>query len=89
MASDSNRLAYETSGGNLDASATFQQLIEYLRLSEEDARALSARRSVANDDTGAMMWAAIAKNFHKTQRMVTKLMTEKTKSSVGYAPRAN
>lgn len=83
---DSNRLNYETSAGNLDASATFQQLIEFLRKAEEDARALSARRSVAGDDSSSMQWALIARNFHRTQKVVTKLMTEKTKSSVGYAP---
>lgn len=81
---DSNRLSYETSAGNLDASATFQQLIEFLRKAEEDAMALASRRLIAHDDSGALQWKAIATNFAKARKVVTKLMTEKTKSSVGF-----
>ena len=54
-----------------DASATFQQLIEFLRKAEEDARALASRRLIAHDDSGTLQWKTIARNFHRAQKVVT------------------
>lgn len=79
-----NRLDYETIGGSLSPEITFAQLVEYLRLAEEDARSLARARKIASDDSTAFQWLAIANNFAKTQALIATLTKGKTKSSVGY-----
>lgn len=81
---ESNRLPYSTTAGNLSSEDTFKQLIEYLRLTVEDAKTLSDLRRQAKDETTALMWNVIAKNFHRTERNVINLAKGKLGSSVGY-----
>lgn len=81
-----NRLKYETLAGNLSPTDTFKQLLEQLRLAEEDARKLSNISTVRNDIAKAKAWTAFANNFHQIQLVLTSLATGKApdKSTVGY-----
>lgn len=79
-----NRLPYETTAGLLSPKATFEQLIEYLRLCEEDARVLNGLRRQADDELTASGWVVFANNFNATRRVVSELGKAKTKSIVGY-----
>lgn len=80
-----NRLEYETQGGNLSALDTFKQLLEYLRLFEEDMRSLGRLAKLRNDDSTALAYKAIAINFKKVQEIVSHLALAKAHpSSIGY-----
>lgn len=80
----SNRLDYETLAGNIDASATFKQLIEYLTLAGEDMRKMRALRKRANDDLGGEQWGAVARRFEKVVLVVQGIAKSKQKVSVGF-----
>lgn len=79
------RLLYETRAGNLSAEETFAQLLENLRLAEEDARAL-ARLAFGRAATGrGQTWTHFANKFSLIQDVVRVLATSKANpSSVGY-----
>ncbi len=79
-----NRLPYETQGGDLAASETFKQLIEYMILISEDARKIANLRQAANDTAVATKWHTVANNFDKIATVVTHLAKGKTASSVGF-----
>lgn len=79
-----NRLPYETIGGELAANETFKQFIEYMILISEDSRKIADLRSAANDTTTSAKWNAIANNFDKIATVVTHLAKGKTGSSVGF-----
>lgn len=78
-----NRLPYDTIAGNLSEKGTFQQLIEYLRLAEEDLRDLGRLCKIANDPR-ADIWITIADSFRRTQDVVSHLGNSKTRTSLGY-----
>lgn len=75
------RLIYETSGGDLSPSITFSQLLEYIRLAEEDARLLYRA-------TNDLRWKAFAENLSRCHDLVNHLATNRSTSSVGYAGHA-
>jgi hypothetical protein len=79
-----NRLPYETSAGNLSASDTYAQLLENLRLAEEDCRLLGNMRKSAGDNPNYRRWRQIADNFLKVQKVISVLAEGKTKTSVGF-----
>lgn len=79
-----NRLPYETLAGNLAASDTFKQLIEYMILISEDARKIANLRAAGGDAGSSSAWNAVANNFDKIATVVTHLAKGKTGSSVGY-----
>ena len=78
------RLIFETTAGNLSPSATFEQLIEYLRLCEEDARLINRLLRQRDQELTASGWMAFANNFSAARRIVEKLAKGKRKVSVGY-----
>jgi len=82
-----NRLPYETIAGNLSSNETFKQLLENLRLAEEDAHSLYSFNRTRNDPRAAG-WKTFAANFHKIQAIVTELAKSKAHSSVGFTPNA-
>lgn len=77
-----NRLPYETIGGNLSPEITFAQLIEYLTLIHEDAHKLANLTSTRPATSAG--WRAIANNFDKIITVVTHLAKAKTSSSTGF-----
>lgn len=79
-----NRLPYETIGGNLSPTDTFKQLIEYLRLAEEDARELMKLCKIRHENRKADAWLGTANNFQRIQTVVSALANSKTRSSLGY-----
>lgn len=79
-----NRLPYSTLAGNLAASDTFKQLIEYMVLISEDARKIANLRAVGGDADTALWWNKVANNFDKIATVVTHLAKGKTGSSVGF-----
>jgi hypothetical protein len=81
-----NRLDYETLAGNLDASATFKQLIEYLTLASEDMRKLRTIRKRANDDIGGEQWGASTRRFEKVVSVITGIAHSRIKAGLGYKP---
>lgn len=80
-----NRLPYETLAGNLAPSETFKQLIENLRLAEEDARRLAVR--CGPDVAKSRAWTAFANNFNQIQTVLFGLASGKSqdRTSVGYS----
>lgn len=79
-----NRLPYSTLAGNLAASDTFKQLIEYMVLISEDARKIANLRQAAGDEDKSTAWNIIGNHFDKLATVVTHLAKGKTGSSVGY-----
>lgn len=79
-----NRLPYETLAGIPNESFTFDQLIEYLRLAEEDLRELGKLCKIRRDDDLGDQWLVIADSFHRTQAVVSHLANSKTRTSLGY-----
>lgn len=84
-----NRLDYETLAGNLDAGATFKQLIEYLTLAAEDMRNLRRLRKIAGDDVGGEQWGACARRFEKVVAVVEGIHKSTQRTSVGFTPKPN
>ena len=84
-----NRLDYETLAGNLDASATFKQLIEYLKLASEDMRHLRKLRLIANDTIGGEQWGACARRFEKVVIVVEGIHKSTQRTQVGFTPKPN
>ena len=78
------RLPYETLAGNLSSSTTYQQLLENLRLAEEDAKALSSMCKARNATSQSAAWATFATKFHKVQLIVTDLAKSKARTSIGF-----
>jgi hypothetical protein len=79
-----NRLPYQTTGGAFSASITFSQLIEFIRLAQEDCRALADWAKVYESRPKAKAWTAIAENFDKIVPVLERLGKGKTKTSVGF-----
>lgn len=79
-----NRLPYSTTAGSVSPEDTFQQLIEYLRLTEEDARELGKLCKIHNDDVLGNQWFHVADNFKRTQNVVSHLANSKTRTSLGF-----
>lgn len=84
-----NRLDYETLAGNLDAGATFKQLIEYLKLASEDMRHLRRLRKQANDDVGGEQWGACARRFEKIVAVVEGIHKSTQRTQVGFTKTIN
>lgn len=85
---DPNRLIYETSTGELSPSGTYEQLLEYVRLAEEDLRTLADLAKQRNDLQTAKRWTIIANNFRQIQEVLKHLAFGVTKTSVGYTGHA-
>lgn len=79
-----NRLPYSTTAGNLSDQHTFQQLIEYLRLAEEDLRTLGKLCKIRNADDLGAQWIAIADSFQRIQQVVSALANSRTRTSIGF-----
>ena len=79
-----NRLPYETLTGNLDASATFKQLIENLTLAIEDAQSLSNMAKARSGHHRAGQWKGFAKCFQNATAIIEGLAQGAAKTSVGY-----
>ena len=79
-----NRLDYQTIGGEFSASTTFDQLIEFCRFAQEDCRQLSDWALIHESRRKAAAWKKIADNFEKVIAVLTHLAKGKTQSSVGY-----
>lgn len=84
-----NRLPYETKGGTLSEAETLKQLMEYLRLSEEDLKKLSDLAKIKGRVDLATQWKAIAQHFNRVNQVVNHLATNPTKTSVGYETSTN
>ncbi len=80
-----NRLDYQTLGGDFSASITFSQLIEFCRLAQEDCRALADWALIHESKVKAKAWLAIADDFEKIIPILAHLGKGKTKSSVGFS----
>jgi hypothetical protein len=79
-----NRLDYQTLGGNFSASTTFKQLIEFCRLAQEDCKALADWAKIHESKVKAKAWLQIAENFEKIIPILAHLGKGKTKTSVGF-----
>ena len=79
-----NRLDYQTIGGEFSASVTFEQLIEFCRKAQEDCKELSDWAKIHESLSKAKSWAQIADNFDKIIAVLAHLAKGKTKTSVGY-----
>jgi hypothetical protein len=79
-----NRLDYQTLGGGFSASTTFEQLIEFCRLAQEDFRELASWAKVHETHMKARAWMTLADNFEKIIEVLTHLAKGKTKTSVGF-----
>ena len=83
-----NRLPYETSGGNLTPTETFRQFIEYLSLAEEEAHTLSNLAKVRNNLAIAKGWSRFANNFLQVRAIVIDLAGIPANSLVEYTNRS-
>ena len=72
-----NRLPYETIGGNVSEADTFAQLVEYLRMAQEAAYTLGHLRKANDDELTGQGFIAIGEMFHKVRSQITKLATGK------------
>ena len=79
-----NRLPYETVGGNLSSDETFKQIIENLRLAAEDAQSLSSMAKARNDLSRSKGWKTFALNFQKVETIITTLAKTKSSSKIGF-----
>ena len=68
-----NRLPYETIGGNVSEADTFSQLMEYLRLAEEAAYLLGHLRKANDDSAQGDLWLQVGERFKPMQGLVTSL----------------
>ena len=68
-----NRLPYETIGGNVSEADTFSQLMEYLRLAEEAAYLLGHLRKANDDSFQGDLWLKVGERFKQMQGLVTSL----------------
>ena len=84
MTKPTNRLDYQTSAGHLDPRITFEQLIEFVRLAQEDSRALADWAHIYENPVKAKAWLSIAENFAKIIPILANLGKGKTKSSTGF-----
>lgn len=79
-----NRLDYQTIGGEFSASTTFEQLIEFCRRAQEDCKELSDWAKIHESRAKAKAWAQIGDNFDKIIAVLAHLAKGKTKISVGF-----
>jgi hypothetical protein len=79
-----NRLDYQTLGGDLSPKITFSQLIEFCRLAQEDFRALADWAKLHENKVKAKAWLTNADDFEKIIAVLTGLAKGKTKTSVGF-----
>ena len=79
-----NRLDYQTLGGDFSPTITFSQLIESCRLAQEDFRELASWAKVHETHVKAKAWMTLADNFEKIIAGLTLLAKGKTKTSIGY-----
>jgi hypothetical protein len=79
-----NRLDYQTLGGDFSPTITFSQLIEFCRLAQEDFRELADWAKIHESKTKAKAWMQLADNFEKIISVLSHLAKGKTKTSVGY-----
>lgn len=68
-----NRLTFETKGGNVDESATYGQLTEHLRLASEAAYLLGHLRKSNDDDLNGTGFLAIGQLLERMVTQVTAL----------------
>jgi hypothetical protein len=71
-----NRLIYETKGGNPSESDTFAQLLEYLRMAQECCYVLGHLRKANDDEVTGQGFIACGEMFKKVQHTVTSLATD-------------
>ena len=76
-----NRLPYETIGGNLSEADTFAQLLEYLRLAEEASYSIGHLRKANDDNLTGQGFLAIGQMLRNVQRGVLSLATSKGRLS--------
>lgn len=76
-----NRLPYETIGGNVSEADTFAQLMEYLRLAEEACYTIGHLRKANDDMITGQGFIMIGEQFKKAQSAVTALATNKMRIS--------
>jgi plasmid stabilization system protein ParE len=79
-----NRLDYQTLGGDFSASTTFEQLIEFVRLAEEDFKQLADWAKVHENPVKAKAWIQNAEAYAKIIPILAYLGKGKTKTSVGF-----
>lgn len=79
-----NRLPYSTTAGQVSDRDTFQQLLEYLHLIEDDLRELGKLCKIRRVDLLGDQWIAIADSFKRTQDVVSHLGNSRTRSSLGF-----
>lgn len=68
-----NRLPYETIGGNVDESATYGQLAEHLRLASEAAYTLGHVRKSNDDELNGSGFLGIGQLLERMVTQVTAL----------------
>lgn len=79
-----NRLNYETIGGNVSESDTLAQLTEYLRLAEECCYVIGHLRKAQDDKLLGQGWLAIGEMIKMTNVNCQNLATRKLRTSAGY-----
>lgn len=79
-----NRLDYQTIGGEFSAKVTFEQLIEFCRLAQNDCKELADWAKIHESRAKAKAWTAIGDNFEKVIAVLAHLAKGKTKSSIGF-----
>jgi hypothetical protein len=79
-----NRLDYQTIGGDFSPSVTFEQLIEFCRKAQEDCKELADWANIHESRVKAKAWMTIADNFEKIIAVLAHLAKGKTKTSVGF-----
>ena len=79
-----NRLTYETKGGQVSEADTFSQLLEYLRLAEEACYVIGHINKTCGQDLKGQGFLAIGEMLKMTHVNVTKLATQSTRSMTGW-----
>lgn len=72
-----NRLKYETSGGDVSEALTFGQLTEYLRLAEECCYTIGHINKSHHNNRRGEAWLQIGKLLAKVNNNVAALATSK------------
>ena len=79
-----NRLPYSTTAGQVSETDTYAQMLEYLRMAEECAYTIGHLRKANDDKVTGQGWIAVSEMLKMTINNVTKLATNRMRSSIGY-----
>lgn len=78
------RLDYETSGGQLSESATFEQLMEHLIKAQEACLSLGHYRKMQDDEVLGIGWLMVGEMLRKMQVQVTQLAGRRIHTGIGF-----